>query len=152
VYHVTYRIGTFLGGTPVDRVGTRKTETTKDMTRTLVTWCVVFNCSDQSDYKFLGSIYKGLVIVGCCGFFDQFNHINLDVLSVGGALCTVQQVVCVLQTQRERKSEFVFVDCQTVCMCTGCSYFITMKSGYAGRQELPENLKSLFPWCVQGCV
>jgi len=59
-------------------------------------------------------------MTGCLGYFDEFNHINLDVLTVAGRLCVVQQVACVLQAQHERKSEFVFVDGQTVCLrCEG---------------------------------
>lgn len=92
----------------------------------------------------MASIFSGLVQVGAWGCFDEFNRINIEVLSVVSAqLKSIQNALihdkptCDIGIGGE-------MNIKRVAGFATCGFFITMNPGYAGRTELPDNLKALF--------
>ncbi|CAB1335557.1 unnamed protein product [Coregonus sp. 'balchen'] len=120
---LTGALSLHLGGAPAGPSGTGKTETVKDLAKALGKFCLVLNCFDSLDYKMMGKLYSGMVQSGswCC--FDEFNCINVEVLSVIAA-----QLQSIKAAMHSHSLRFVF-EGRDIRLNASCGFFITMNPG-----------------------
>ncbi|KAM9294157.1 cytoplasmic dynein 1 heavy chain 1 [Gastrophryne carolinensis] len=136
-----------LGGSPFGPAGTGKTESVKALGHQLGRFVLVFNCDETFDFQAMGRIFVGLCQVGAWGCFDEFNRLEERMLSA-----VSQQVQCIQEALREHsnpnRDRSLTVTCELlnkqVKVSPDMAIFITMNPGYAGRSNLPDNLKKLF--------
>ena len=127
-----------LGASPVGPAGTGKTESTKDLAKAMGRFCVVLNCSEMLTVKTMEKMFMGLCASGQWSSLDEFNRIDVEVLSV-----IANQLMSIKNAKLEGKVEFYLEDKFTKLQ-ESCGIFVTMNPSYTGRTELPDNLKVLF--------
>jgi dynein heavy chain len=115
------------------------------------------------NFQSMADIFRGLTQTGAWGCFDEFNRIPIEVLSVVATQVKIIQDAILKFSRPENREEpfqmlpsgtppvkvgyFEFMG-DTIALIPTCGLFITMNPGYAGRTELPENLKALFRSCA----
>nr|XP_048295519.1 dynein axonemal heavy chain 14 [Myodes glareolus] len=127
-----------LGGCNAGPSGVGKTETIKDLARSYGKHCVVFNCFEDLDYKIMGKFFFGLVQSGAWCCFDEFNRIDIEVLSV------IASQMLTIKVAKDSYAVRFLLDGKELRINMSCAVFITINPGYRGRVGLPGNLKSLF--------
>lgn len=127
-----------LGGNPFGPAGTGKTESVKALGAQLGRFVLVFNCDEHFDLMAMGRIFVGLCQVGAWGCFDEFNRLEERILSA-----VSQQILNIQQGLLQNQSEIMLLN-KSVQLNSNMGIFVTMNPGYAGRSNLPDNLKQLF--------
>ncbi|XP_015784706.1 dynein heavy chain, cytoplasmic isoform X1 [Tetranychus urticae] len=133
-----------LGGSPFGPAGTGKTESVKALGNQLGRFVLVFNCDETFDFQAMGRIFVGLCQVGAWGCFDEFNRLEERMLSAVSQ--QIQQIQETLKSNQNQDRTDLTVELlgKQVRIVSDMAIFITMNPGYAGRSNLPDNLKKLF--------
>ena len=129
----------FRGGSLQGPAGTGKTETIKDLSRTMAKYVIVFNCSNKNSYNTMATLFLGIINTGAWVCFDEFNRIEIEVLSVIRI-----QLIQIFDALRSKAVAIPFKGNAGVRINHSLAIFITMNPQYIFRTELPENLKILF--------
>lgn len=131
-----------LGGSPFGPAGTGKTESVKSLGVQLGRFVLVFCCDETFDFQAMGRIFIGLCQVGAWGCFDEFNRLEERILSaVSQQVQSIQ--LGLVEAARNPHAEVELVG-KRLKINQRTGIFITMNPGYAGRSNLPDNLKKLF--------
>ena len=128
-----------LGGSPFGPAGTGKTETVKALAQQLGQFVLVFNCDDRFDFKAMVRIFIGLCRIGAWGCFDEFNRLEEQTLSA-----VSQEIQTIQEALKDNKKSIKLSREKEFLINPRVAIFITMNPGYAGRSNLPDNLKKLF--------
>jgi dynein heavy chain 1 len=126
-------------GSPFGPSGTGKTENVKALGAQLGRFVLVLNCDEKFDFNAMGRLFCGLCQVGPCGCYDEFNRLE-EVISSAVS----QQILGIQRGLLDNASHIDLLGRSIRFLVPNMATFITMNPGYAGRSNLPDNLKNLF--------
>lgn len=135
---MTQAISQKIGGSPVGPAGTGKTECVKALGHNLGRMVIVFCCDESFDFQSMGRIMLGISRVGCWGCFDELNRLNPNILS------SISALIESISHGKQEPNQLVELNGKYVSVHPETGIFVTMNPSYAGRNELPENLKRHF--------
>lgn len=135
---LTQALNSSMGGSPQGPAGTGKTETIKALGVHFGKPVFVFCCDQVFDLQAISRIFIGLCRIGAWGCFDEFNRLEEGVLSA------VSQQIQSIQHGLYTHSTTVTLLNKPIQLNPQVAIYITMNPGYAGRSNLPDNLKQLF--------
>ena len=94
----------------------------------------------------MARLFSGLVQQGAWTCLDEFNRIEIEVLSVIAEQLLTIRLALLKYEEREEGERFTFEfnNVEKMPLNPKCGVFVTMNPGYQGRTELPDNLKILF--------
>jgi len=99
---------------------------------------LVFNCDENFNLGAMLRIFCGLCEMGAWGCFDEFNR--LDEVSLSAVSLQIQTI----QIEMQKNSTTFRLENMELNLVQSMGIFVTMNPKYAGRSQLPENLKQLF--------
>ncbi|GAA5960288.1 hypothetical protein JCM21900_000936 [Sporobolomyces salmonicolor] len=139
---LTQALNSRLGGSPFGPAGTGKTESVKALGVALGRFVLVFCCDETFDFQAMGRIFVGLCQVGAWGCFDEFNRLEERILSAVSQ--QIQSIQLGLSASVANPNTEIELVGRQLRISQDTGIFITMNPGYAGRSNLPDNLKKLF--------
>lgn len=126
------------GGAIEGPFGTGKTETAKDLSRTFARPYCVLNASEEFDIAEITRIFKGVVGSGSWLLIDEFNRMSTTLMN------SIAVMVSQIQNALRQQLKFVNLADLKLTLNEETSIFISLNPGYAGRYNLPINMKNLF--------
>lgn len=86
----------------------------------------------------MSKFFKGLAASGTWVCFDEFNRLEIHVLSI------ISQLIVSLTKAKHDESAMIEIEGMILPFNQHCGLFITMNPFNFGRTPLPDNLKALF--------